>query len=147
MESSIFTAEVSAKDLALYIISKNKHKKLIFCDSLFVLLSPSNKKSREPPPLIIKLLSTLDSMSNCKETYICWIPSQGIWKCRLGSQLGFNLTPNKFRNPCTDLKPKINKLLHAKLHQLWNNYIHNKLFQIQPTLGEWRPAFRKSRRE
>ena len=25
--------------------------------------------------------------------------------------------------------------------------IHNKLFQIQPTLGEWRPAFRKSRRE
>ena len=25
--------------------------------------------------------------------------------------------------------------------------VHNKLFQIQPTLGEWRPAFRKSRRE
>ena len=25
--------------------------------------------------------------------------------------------------------------------------IHNKHFQIQPTLGEWRPAFRKSRRE
>ena len=26
-------------------------------------------------------------------------------------------------------------------------YIYNKHFQIQPTLGEWRPAFRKSRRE
>ena len=25
--------------------------------------------------------------------------------------------------------------------------IHNKLFQIQPTLREWRPAFRKWRRE
>ena len=25
--------------------------------------------------------------------------------------------------------------------------IHNKLFQIQPTLGEWRPTFRKSREQ
>ena len=31
--------------------------------------------------------------------------------------------------------------------QQWSNNIHNKLFQIQPTLGEWRPASRKSRRE
>ena len=28
-----------------------------------------------------------------------------------------------------------------------DNDIHNKLFQIQPILGEWRPASRKSRRE
>ena len=31
--------------------------------------------------------------------------------------------------------------------QCWNDSIHNKLFQIKPTLGEWRPAFRKSRME
>ena len=41
----------------------------------------------------------------------------------------------------------INKFLHTKWQQRWSNNIHNKLFQIQPTLGEWRPASRKSRRE
>ena len=36
------------------------------------------------------------------------------------------------------LKPKINKLLHTKWQQRWNNNNHNKLFQIQPILGKWR---------
>ena len=58
-----------------------------------------------------------------------------------------DLTPDKFRIPYTDLKPTINKFLHTKWQQQWSNNIHNKLFQIQPTLGEWRPASRKSRRE
>ena len=39
------------------------------------------------------------------------------------------------------------KFLHTKWQQQWSNDIHNKLFQIQPTLVEWRPASRKSRRE
>ena len=30
---------------------------------------------------------------------------------------------------------------------LKRRHLHNKLFKIQPTLGEWRPAPRKSRRE
>ena len=46
MESSIFTAEASAIDLVLDIISKEKHKKfIIFSDSLSVLLSLNNKKN------------------------------------------------------------------------------------------------------
>ena len=46
MESSIFTAETRAIDLALNIISKSKHKKfIIFSDSLSVLLSTRNKKN------------------------------------------------------------------------------------------------------
>ena len=45
MESSIFTAEVCAIDLALNIISRDKHNKfIIFSDSLFVLTSLENKK-------------------------------------------------------------------------------------------------------
>ena len=46
-----------------------------------------------------------------------------------------------------DLKPTINKFLYTKWQQQWGNNIHNKLFQIQSTLGESRPASRKSRRE
>ena len=51
------------------------------------------------------------------------------------------------RVPYTDLKPTSNKFFYTKWQQQWSNNIHNKLFQIQPTLGEWRPASRKSRRE
>ena len=46
---------------------------MIFSDSLSVLLSLSNKKLENP--LIIKLLSRLDSMSNSKEIIIYWISS------------------------------------------------------------------------
>ena len=44
MESSVFTPEACAIDLALDIISKEKHKKfIIFSDSLSVLSSLNNK--------------------------------------------------------------------------------------------------------
>ena len=58
-----------------------------------------------------------------------------------------DLTPYNLTIPYTELKSKINKLLLAKWQQRWNNNIHNKFFQIQPTLEVWKPAFRKSRRE
>ena len=147
-ESSIFTAEAHAIDLALNIISKSKHKKFdIF--RLAVLLSLRNKKFQNP--LIIKLLSRLDSMTNRKEIIICWTPShirvRGNERADLAAKLALDLTPDKSRIPYTDLKSTINKFLHTKWQQQWSNNIHNKLFQIHPTLGEWRPASRKSKRE
>ena len=45
----------------------------------------------------------------------------------------------------TDLKTQINKLFLTKWQQCWNNNINNKLFQIKPTFGGWRPVFRKSK--
>ena len=65
----------------------------------------------------------------------------------LSSQIGLRSDPDKFRTPCTNLKPVINKTFYTKWQHRCNNNIHNKLFQIQPILGEWRPALRKSRRE
>ena len=56
-----------------------------------------------------------------------------------------DLTPDKHNIPYTDLKPKINNFLHKKWQQRWNRNTSNKLFQVKPFLGEWRPAFRKSR--
>ena len=70
MESSIFTAEVCAIDLVLNIISRDKHSKfIIFSDSLSVLTSLKNKKLQNP--LIVKLLSRLDSMFSHKKKKIC----------------------------------------------------------------------------
>ena len=73
-KSSIFTAEVCTIDLALNIISENKHNKfIIFSGLLSVLTSLRNKKQENP--LVVKLLSRLDSMSSHKEIDMCWIPS------------------------------------------------------------------------
>ena len=73
MESSVFTEEAWAIDLAFNIIAKSKHKKfIIFSGLLSVLLSLSNKRLENT--LIIKVLSRLDSMSNSKKIIICWIP-------------------------------------------------------------------------
>ena len=56
-----------------------------------------------------------------------------------------DLTPDKYNIPYTDLKSKINNILHKKKwQQHWDKNIHNKL---KPILGEWRPAFRKLKRE
>ena len=117
MESSIFTAVARAIDLALNIISKSKHKKfIIFSYSLSVLLSLRNKKFQNP--LIIKLLSRLDSISNRKEIIICWIPShirvRGNERADSAAKSALDLTPNKSRILYTDLKPKINKFLYTK---------------------------------
>ena len=90
-------------------------------------------------------------MSNRKEIITCWTLShigvRGNERADLAAKLVLDLTPDKSRIPYTDLKPIINKFLHKKWQQRWSNKIHNKLFQIQPTLGEWRPALKKSRRE
>ena len=139
MESSIF--------IALIIISRDKHNKfIIFSDSLSVLTSMENKKLENP--LIVKLLSRLDSMSSHKKNNFVLDSrphrSERKRKSRLSSQIGLR---SKSSIPYTDLKPIISKFLHRKWHQRWNMNINNKLFQIQPTLEEWRPAFRVSRRE
>ena len=81
----------------------------------------------------------------------CWTPSpigvRGNERADSTAKLALDLTPDKSRIPYTDLKPTIDKFLHTNWQQRWINNIHNKLFQIQPNLGEWRPALRKSRRE
>ena len=120
MESSIFATEARATDLAVNIILKSKHKKfIIFSDSLSVLLSLRNKKFQSP--LIIKLLSRLDPMSNRKEIIICWTLShigvRGNERADLAAKLVLDPTPDKSRIPYTDLKPTINKFLHKKWQQ------------------------------
>ena len=101
--------------------------------------------------LIVKLLSRLDSMSSHKKIILCWIPSHirvsRNERADLADKSALDLSPEVLSIPYTNLKPTISKFLQTKWQQRWDINIHNKLFQIQPTLGEWRPAFRKSRRE
>ena len=94
-------------------------------------------------------MSRLYSMLNCKETLITpsYIGVRGYKRADSAVKLALDLTLDKFRILYTDLKPKIKKFLQTKWQQRWNNNIHNKLFQIQSPLGEWRPVFKKSKSE
>ena len=110
-ENSIITVEARAIDQALNIISKSKHKKfMIFSNSLSVLLSLRNKKFQNP--LIIKLLSRLDSWSDRKEIIICWTLShigvRGNERAVSAAKSALDPTPDKSRIPYTDLKQLIN---------------------------------------
>ena len=82
---------------------------------------------------------------------LCWIPShigvRGNERADSAAKSALDLSPKVISIPYTDLKPIISKFLRKIWQQQWDMNIHNKLFQIQPTLGEWRPAFRTSRRE
>ena len=73
--ASIFTAEVTAIDLALDTIAESDDDHfIIFSDSLSVLLSLHNKKMDNP--LILLLLQKLHYLSCAHKTiHLCWIPS------------------------------------------------------------------------
>ena len=136
MESSIFTAEICAIDLALNIISRDEHNQfIIFSDSLSVLTSLENKMLENP--LIVKLLSRLDSMSSHKKIILGLIPSyigvRGNERADSAAKSALDLSPNAISIPYTDLKLIISKFLHKKWQQRWDMNINNKLIQIHPT--------------
>ena len=118
MKRSIFTAEVCAIDLALNIISENRHNKfIIFSDSFSVLTSLNQKLENL---LIVKLLSRLDSMSSHKEI-MCWISShiKGNRNERADSaaKSAIDLSPDNIFIPYFELKCQINKFFLTKWQQ------------------------------
>ena len=59
--------------------------------------------------------------------------------------LDFNITASQV--PYTDFKCHINYFISNKWHERWSSCPDNKLSKIKPTLGEWPPGFRNSRKE
>ena len=148
--SSIFSAESKAIDLALNFISTHSgNKYIIFSDSLSVLQSLKNKKLSNP--LTQNLLLKLDRLSNTNEIIFCWLPSHvgigGNEEADKAAKLSLSLQEAKLKLPYTDLKPLINEYILSKWQTSWNNTLHNKLFSIKPLLGESKFACRSVRRE
>ena len=72
--SSIFTAEAKAIDIAFYHIRNQEEKQLIvFSDSLFVLKLLKNLNHSNP--LIQQILPKYFYLSTSKEIIFCWLPS------------------------------------------------------------------------
>ena len=149
--ASIFTAEVTAIDLALDTIAESDDDHfIIFSDSLSVLLSLHNKKMDNP--LILQLLQKLHHLSCAhKIIHLCWIPShigiRGNEAADMAAKESLNQDITASQVPYTDLKSHINHFISSKWQERWSSCRDNKLFQIKPTLGEWPPGVRRSRKE
>ena len=149
--ASIFTAEVTAIDLALDTIAESDDDHfIIFSDSLSVLLSLHNKKMDNP--LILQLLQKLHHLSCAHKTiHLCWIPShigiRGNEAADMAAKESLDQDITASQVPYTDLKSHINHFISSKWQERWSSCRDNKLFQIKPTLGEWPPGFRRSRKE
>ena len=149
--ASIFTAEVTAIDLALDAITESDDDHfIIFSDSLSVLLSLHNMKLDNP--LILKLLEKLHHLSCAHKTiHLCWIPShigiRGNEAADMAAKESLNLDITASEVPYTDLKCHINHFISNKWQERWSTCPDNKLFKIKPILGVWPPGFRNSRKE
>ena len=149
--ASIFTAEVTAIDLALDTIAESDDGHfIIFSDSLSVLLSLHNKKMDNP--LILLLLQKLHYLSCAHKTiHFCWIPShigiRGNEAADMAAKESLDQDITISQVPYTDLKSHINFFISRKWQERWSSCRDNKLFQIKPTLGEWPPGCRRSRKE
>ena len=148
--ASIFTAEVTAIDLALDTIAESDDDHfIIFSDSLSLLLSIHNKKMDNP--LILQLLQKLHHLSCAHKTiHLCWIPShigiRGNEATDMAAKESLDQDITASQVPYTDLKSHINHFISSKWQERWLSCRDNKLFQIKPTLGEWPSGFR-SRKE
>ena len=150
-DSSIFTAEAKAVNLALDLISTcdANNKFIIFSDSLSVLKTMNHTSSKNP--LIQKLLEKCQELLAKKEIVLCWIPSHiGILRNEMvdkQAKTSLSLEPTSFKIPFSNFKQSINKYILEEWQPLWNNSIGYKLLDIKPTIGEYQSVVRNIRRE
>ena len=117
-DSSIFTAEAKAIDLALDFISTcdGNNKFIIFSDSLSVLKAMNHTSSKNPQ--IQKLLEKYHELLAYKEIALCWIPShigiQGNEMVDKQANTSLSLEPTSFKIPYSNFKPSINKYIFCK---------------------------------
>ena len=134
-DSSIFTAEAKAVDLALDFISTcdANNKFIIFSDSLSVLKAMNHTSSKNPQ--IQKLLEKCHELLTYKEIGLCWIPShigiQGNEMVDKQAKTSLSLEPTSFKIPFSNFKPSINKYILEEWQTSWNNSIGNKLLDIK----------------
>ena len=150
-DSSIFTAEAKAIDLALDFISTcdANNKFIIFSDSLSVLKAMNHTSSKNPQ--IQKLLEKCHVLFAYKEIVLCWIPShigiQGNEMVDKQAKASLSLEPTSFKISFSNFNPSINKYSFEEWQTSWNNSIGNKLLDIKPTIGEYQSFVRNIRKE
>ena len=150
--SSIFSAELKAIDLALNHIEQDAYwRYIIYTDSLSVMQALEGEKTDNP--LIVSLLEKLSRLCNRADIVFCWLPSHvgisGNEEADKAAKDALSLEVLSFKVPFSDFKPLINNFIKNVWQQSWSDPANqnNKLFTIKPGLGEWLPGLRTNRRE
>ena len=149
-DSSIFTAESKAIDMALDYVMNNslENKFVIFSDSLSVLKSLNHTSSKNPK--IQNVIEKHHELSKTKEILFCWLPShvgiKGNEAADVKAKASLDLEISNFKLPCTDFKSFINRYILSKWQLSWDRATFNKLHEIKPVLGK-NNIYRSLRRE
>ena len=115
--SSIFTAEAKAIDIALYHIRDQSEKQfIIYSDSLSALKSLKDLHHRNP--LIQQILKKYYYLSTSKEIVFCWLPShvniRGNELADLEAKFALSLVITNFKIPHSDFKSNICQYINNK---------------------------------
>ena len=150
-DSSLFTAEAKAVDLALDFIRTcdTNNKFIIFSDSISVLNAMNHTISKNLQ--VQKRLEKCHELLAKKEIVLCWIPSHidilGNEMVDQQAKTSLLLERTSFKIPFSNFKPSINKYILEEWQTSWNNSIGNKLLDIKPTIGEYQSVVRNIRIE
>ena len=133
--SSIFTAEAKAIDIALYHIRDQPEKQfIIYSDSLSVLKSLKNLDHRNP--LIQQIFRKYYYLSSFKEIVFCWLPShtniRGNELADLEAKSALSLSITNLKIPHSDFKSNIHKYVMNKCQSVWAEQTGNKLHELKP---------------
>ena len=150
--SSIFSAELKAIDLALIHIEQDAYwRYIIFTDSLSAMQALEGEKTDNP--LVVILLEKLSRLCERADIVFCWLPSHiginGNEEADKAAKDALSLEILPFKVPCSDFKPLINSFIHDVWQKSWSDALNqeNKLFAIKPNTSEWLPGLRSNRRE
>ena len=150
--SSIFTAELKAIDLALNHIEQDAYwRYIIYTDSLSAMQALEGETTDNP--IIVSLLEKLSRLCQRADIVFCWLPSHvgisGNEEADKAAKDALSLDVLPFKVPFTDFKPLINNFIKNVRQQSWSDPANqnNKLFAIKPSLGEWLPGLRTNCRE
>ena len=150
-DSSIFSAEIHAINLALDLIEgKEDLKYIIFTDSQSTILAIKSKKTNNP--LIADLLTKFQKLKNKTDIILCWVPSHiGIQGNELADTAAKSAHNNPvdptFKIPHTDIKRSINVYTHSKWQNYWNKFPNNKLYKIMPKITKWKNDQKNNRKK
>ena len=158
--SSIFTAEAKAIDIALYHIRDQSEKQfIIYSDSLSVLKSLKDLHHRNP--LIQQILKKYYYLSVSKDIIFCWLPShnniRGNELADLEAKSALSLMISNFKIITLTLNPtSVNTLttnvnlfgkINNKCQSVWEKQTQNKLNEIKPNFNSKCAFFNCSRKE
>ena len=136
--SSIFTAEAKAIDIALYHIRDQSEKQfIIYSDSLSVL--KSLKDLHHTNPLIQQILKKYYYLSASKEIVFCWLPShvniRGNELADSEAKSALSLVITNFKIPHSDFKSNVCQYINNKCQSVWETQTYNKLNEIKPNFN------------